>query len=276
MAHSNSCVHLTYSSVRLFWEITKRSLQRHLTYRTATITGLITNLFFGLLRASVLLALLSGSSSANGWNAQDIVTYVALTQALMVVVSVFGWSDLMNTVYRGEIAAELLRPTSLFLFWLAQDIGRSLTALVTRGISIMLVCYFVFAIKVPSSFGQWLVVLLSLGLAMVISFAFRFIVNLAAFWSPDARGMARFAFIALGFASGFLMPLRFFPDWLQHVLALTPFPHMMNSIIEIYIGSSDARVIEILGLQVFWAVTLTGLAQLILARATRRLVILGG
>ncbi len=262
--------------MRLFWEIISRSFQRHLTYRTATITGLITNLFFGLLRASVLLALLGHSSNVGGWNAQDMVTYVALTQAIMMVVSIFGWSDLMNTVYRGEIAAELLRPTHLYTFWFAQDLGRSLTALVTRGISIMLVCWLVFNIKLPHSLEHWLLVLTSLALAMTLSFAFRFTVNLAAFWSPDARGMARFAFIILGFASGFLMPLRFFPDWLQQILALTPFPHMMNSTIEIYIGSSDTRTLELLGLQFFWAIGLTVLAQLILSRAMRRLVILGG
>ncbi len=260
--------------MRLFWEITKRALARHLTYRVATITGLITNLFFGILRASVLLALLGNSSNANGWNAQQIVTYVALTQALMMVVSIFGWSELMNTVYRGEIAAELLRPTSLYTFWLAQDLGRGLTALLTRGISIMLVCWLFFQIQIPSHLWQWLAICLSLGLAMCLSFAFRFTVNLAAFWSPDAKGMARFAFIVLGFASGFLMPLRFFPDWLQQVLALTPFPHMMNSTIEIYIGSS--RTLELLALQFSWAIALTLTAQLILAQAMRRLVILGG
>ncbi len=260
--------------MRLFWEITKRAFARHLRYRTATVTGLVTNLFFGVLRASVLLALLGNSSSANGWNAQDIVTYVAITQAMMMVVSIFGWSELMNTVYRGEIAAELLRPTSLYTFWFAQDVGRGLTALLTRGIGIMLICWLLFAIKVPSNLGHWFVIFVSLALAMSLSFAFRFMVNLAAFWSPDAKGMARFAFVILGFASGFLMPLRFFPDWLQNFLSLTPFPHIMNSTIEIYIGSN--RTLELLALQAFWAIILTITAQLILARATRRLVILGG
>ncbi|MEY4529849.1 MAG: hypothetical protein RLZZ156_570, partial [Deinococcota bacterium] len=173
-----------------------------------------------------------------------------------------------------EIAAELLRPTCLYLFWFAQDVGRGLTALVTRGISIMLVCWLVFAIKLPSDVWHFLTILLWLGLAMCISFAFRFMVNLAAFWSPDARGMARFAFIVLGFASGFLMPLRLFPDWLQQFLAFTPFPHMMNSTIEIYMGSS--RWLELLALQGFWAIVLALAAQLILSRGMSRLVILGG
>lgn len=262
--------------MRLFLEIVRRAFRRNLTYRAATITGLITNVLFGLLRASVLLALLNGQSS-NGWNSSDVVTYVALTQAIMVFVSIFGWTDLMNAVYRGEIATDLLRPMSLFGFWFAQDVGRALSALLLRGCTILLISSLIFHIKIPSSFTQSLAFLMSLMLALTISFAFRFIVNLAAFWSPDARGFARFGWVIGMFASGFLMPLRFFPDWLQQVLNFTPFPHIMNTIIEIYVGSySGNQLLGVLLAQSFWAVTLVVLAQIILARASKRLVILGG
>jgi ABC-2 type transport system permease protein len=261
--------------VRLFFEIAVRSFRRHLTYRAATVAGLTTNLFFGLLRMSVLLALIG--AGANGWTARDAVTYVVLTQAVMMFVSIFGWTDLMNAVYRGEIASDLLRPTSLYAFWFAQDVGKAITVLLLRGVTIMLISAVFFPILVPSSLTQWSALLVSMTLALCISFSFRFIVNLAAFWSPDARGIGRFAFTLAMFASGFLMPLRFFPDWLQTALHFTPFPHIMNTIIEIYIGRvSGAALLETLLIQAFWAVALYALAQFILARAMTRLVILGG
>ena len=262
--------------MRLFLEIARRSFRRHLTYRVATVAGLTTNVFFGLLRASVLLALLNGST-ANGWNSSDAVTYVVLTQAIMMFVNIFGWTDLMNAVYRGEIATDLLRPMSLLGFWFAQDVGRALAALLLRGFTIILISSLLFRIKIPSSFDQILALVVSMSLALTISFAFRFIVNLAAFWSPDARGFARFAFVIGMFASGFLMPLRFFPDWVQQLLNFTPFPHIMNTIIEIYVGStSGTKLLEALTIQAFWAVGLVLLTQFILSRASKRLVILGG
>ena len=247
-----------------------------MTYRAATIAGLITNVFFGLLRASVLLALLNGQT-ANGWNSSDAVTYVVLTQAIMMFVSIFGWTDLMNAVYRGEIATDLLRPMSLFGFWFAQDVGRALAALLLRGVTIVLISSLIFQIKIPSSFTQFLALTVSMILALTISFAIRFMYNLAAFWSPDARGFVRFASVFGMFASGFFMPLRFFPDWLQQALNFTPFPHVMNTIIEIYVGSySGNRLLEALLVQTLWALVLVVLAQIILARASKRLVILGG
>jgi hypothetical protein len=43
--------------MRVYWEIAKRALSRQLTYRTATLAGLATNFYFGLLRAAGLAAL---------------------------------------------------------------------------------------------------------------------------------------------------------------------------------------------------------------------------
>ena len=262
--------------MRLFWEVTKRSFRRHLTYRAATIAGLVTNIFFGLMRAAVLVALYGNRQVVAGLDVQDVITYTGLTQAVIVYLSIFGWYDLMRAVHGGEIAGDLLRPMRLFSFWLAQDLGRALVGLVLRGFTIMLVYALLFDISYPAGW-QWGALALTLSLSWLLSFAYRFLVNLAAFWSPDARGIGRFAFVAVLFFSGFLMPLRFFPDWVQTLAYLTPFPHMLNTVVEVYLGVlSGPTLAGALAAQAGWTLALVALCQLVLARATRRLVILGG
>ena len=263
--------------MRLFWELTLRSLRRHLTYRAATIAGLVTNIFFGLLRAAVLLALLGERDSVQGLGAQEIITYTALTQAAIVYLSIMGWYDLMNAVHRGEIAADLLRPIRLFTFWLAQDLGRALVGLVLRGLTLLGVYALLFDLTTPQGGQAWLALAATVTLSWLLSFAYRFLVNLTAFWSPDARGIGRFAFMIPMFFSGFLMPLRFFPEWVQTLANFTPFPHMLNTVVEIYLGVLQGpEVLYALATQAAWAAALIALAQLVLARATRRLVLLGG
>ncbi len=262
---------------RLFYEIAARAFRRHLTYRAAALAGLATNIFFGLLRAAVLLALLNGRPSLEGLSAQGALTYTGLTQALIAFLSLFGSFDIMNTVYRGEVAGDLLRPISYFGFWLAQDAGRALAGLLLRGLTIMLIYAALFRVSVPGSLGQWAALALSLLLAWLLSFAYRFLVNLTAFWSPDARGIGRFAYVALMFGSGFLMPLRLFPDWVRAALTWTPFPSMVNTVVEIYLGLlTGSALVRALLVQATWALALVLLGQWLLGRATRRLVILGG
>ena len=263
--------------MRLFWELSKLSFQRHLAYRAAILAGLLTNFFFGLLRAAVLLALYQAQPEVAGISVQAALTYTGLTQAIIAYVSIFGWYDLMRSVYSGEIASDLLKPMDYFTFWLAQDVGRALTHLLLRGVTIMLIYASIFEITLPASPGRWAALGLALILGLLVSFAWRFLVNLAAFWTPNAVGVGRFAFGITWVMSGFFMPLRFFPDWFVTGCHLTPFPAMVNTIVEIYLGLlSGSMIIRALLEQTLWLIILILAGQLVLRAGVRRLVIQGG
>ena len=134
-----------------------------------------------------------------------------------------------------------------------------------------------FNVTYPADLGQWALLLAVLPLSWLCSFSFRFLLNLSAFWSPNARGVIRLGFVAAWFFSGFLMPLRFFPDWVQRAAMWTPFPHMMHTVAEVYLGTlSGAELLQALALQLGWAAGLTGLCLWLLRRGMNHLVIQGG
>jgi ABC-2 type transport system permease protein len=141
----------------------------------------------------------------------------------------------------------------------------------------MLGYFFLFDITFPQSPEQWFAVAAAIIFAWLVSFSFRFLVNLASFWIPNATGIARFAFILMWFFSGFLMPLRFFPVWFVSLSSLTPFPYMVNTVVEVYLGLVTGReLLSALALQLVWAVVLVLVGQGVLRAGLRRLVILGG
>jgi viologen exporter family transport system permease protein len=146
-----------------------------------------------------------------------------------------------------------------------------------RAATLMVAYAIVFDITLPSSAGHWLLVGVSLLLSVVVSFGWRFLINLAAFWTPDARGVGRFAFGLSWFLSGFLMPLRFFPRWFVRLCNLTPFPAAVNTVIEVYLGvlTGPELVRALLG-QVVWIVILLALCEFVLRAGVRQLVIQGG
>jgi ABC-2 type transport system permease protein len=263
--------------MRLFWELSKLSFQRYLTYRAAAMAGLLTNVFFGFLRAAVLVALYGTRQEVADISVQGAITYTGLTQAVIAYLSIFGWYEIMRSVYNGEVASDLLKPLEYFTFWLAQDVGRAIVNLFLRGLTIMLIYALVFKITLPANAGQWLAFASSLILGLLVSFAWRFLVNLAAFWTPNAVGVGRFAFGITWVMSGFFMPLRFFPDWFVTLCHLTPFPAMVNTIIEVYLGilTGPALLRALLG-QALWVVILVVAGQLVLRAGVHRLVIQGG
>lgn len=263
--------------VRLFWELAQRSFQRHLTYRAATLAGLATNIFFGFLRVAVMMALYGTRTEVAGMDLSAAITFTGLAQAVIAYLSIFGWYDLMRSVNSGEVASDLLKPLGYFRFWLALDLGRALVAFLLRGVSIMVLYLLFFPITVPHRPMQWVTLAVSFILSWLLSFAWRFLINLAAFWTPNAIGIGRFAFGAAWVLSGFFMPLRFFPSWFQTFCYLTPFPAMVTTTIEIYLGLlTGSALVQALLVQLFWIVVMILACQLVLRAGVHRLVIQGG
>lgn len=263
--------------MRLYWEFARRSFQRQFTYRAATLAGLATNFFFGMLRVALMTALFAAQDTVAGLNLKGAITFTALTQAAIGYLSLFGWSELMNSIHDGSISNDLLKPAGYYRTWLAQDLGRSLAQLLLRGLPMMFAYALLLGITYPETLMQWMAFLLTMLLGWLISFSVRFLINLSAFWVPNAVGIARFFFALSYFLSGFVIPLRFMPEWFVFLCKLTPFPHALNTMLEVYLGVLQGG--ELLGAilaQILWAAGLIIAGQIVLSLGIRRLTIAGG
>jgi ABC-2 type transport system permease protein len=114
----------------------------------------------------------------------------------------------------------------------------------------------------------------STALAVVISFALRFLLDLCAFWLLDARGVRGLYVVAANALTGLAIPLAFFPDAVRTALYATPFPAMLQTPIDVF-GERGATA-ALLGHQLLWAAALLAVGQFVLTRATRKLVVQGG
>lgn len=260
-----------------FFATIRTSFRRQLTYRAANLSGLATNLMFAFFRAAVLIALFNEKSVVNGLSIQGAITFAGITQALIGFLSFFSWFDVMHSINEGQVGADLLKPMNYFTYWLGVDLGRAMGSLIIRSLPLFLIFMLFYNSALPDSALQWAAFLLSVLLSELISFGWRFLVNLAAFWSPNALGIGRFAFGLSWVFSGFYMPLNLFPDWLANFSRLTPFGASVYLPIEVFINNlKGPALLEAVLLQLFWVVFFIVIDQLVLARGIRKLVIQGG
>ncbi len=263
----------------VYFALFQKGFQRMLAYRAATIAGILTNFFFGLLRAYVFIGLYEASQQATiaGYSLKDALTYTALTQALLMAIYVWGWFDIIRVVRSGEITSELLKPYHFFGAWMARDLGRGIFHLLFRGAPILIFFPFFFELTWPASISHWALFLLSVLIAILISFTWRFLVNLLAFWFVDALGIARFAYLGMTFFSGFMVPIAYFPEYLKFVVNLTPMPSMVNTPVEIYLGVVQGLALwTALGIQLGWLLFMTFVCELVYRRGVQKVTIQGG
>ena len=255
----------------------RRGYARYAAYPGATLAGIFTNTVFGFMRAFILLALYQERATIGGYDARAAVTYVWVGQALLMTVWMWGWLDIAVRVRSGDIATDLVRPVHPLRAAFAFDLGRAVYHLLFRGIPPFLIGALFYPVTVPSDPLVWLAFLTSVALAVAVSFGFRVLYNLVAFWTTDVRGAMMLAGVVANLFSGFLIPVSFFPEWLAAIARATPFPSIVQTPIDVSVGAlAGPALIGALLTQAAWAVALGLAAVWLFERGTRRLVVQGG
>jgi ABC-2 type transport system permease protein len=260
------------------WAFTSAGFRRWSTYRQAAIAGIFTNTVFGIIKLSILLAVAdSAGGTVAGYDKVALSTYAWVSQGLIAVVVIFQWTELADRVRTGDIAVDLARPVDLQLSWLAADLGRAAWGLISRAAIPILFGAALFGFRLPTDPASVVLLPVSILLAVTVSFACRFLVNLMAFWILEVRGPVLVYVLISGLLGGHLIPVQLFPDWMQVVAYATPFPSIIQSPIDLVTGQASGLHAAILvAVQLAWALALLMLGRIVLGRATRRLVVQGG
>lgn len=252
--------------------------RRWSTYRQAAVAGVFVNTVFGVIKLSILLGVASSAGgSVAGYDPASLSTYAWVSQGLIAVVMIFSWTELADRVRTGDIAVDLARPVDLQLSWLAADLGRAGWSLLSRAVVPVLFGAAFFGFHWPTDPAALALLPVSLLLAVCVSFACRFMLNLTAFWLTEIRGLVLLYVLVSGVLGGHLIPLQLFPPGLAAVAYATPFPAMVMAPIDLVTGQATGltAVAHVLG-QLAWAAGLLLAGRWVLGRATRKLVVQGG
>lgn len=266
--------------MRVYAVVAAGGFRRHATYRTATAAGIFTNTVFGFIVAYTYTALWAERPDLGGYDTAQALTFVWLGQALLMTCSMMGGgfeNELMERIRTGDIAIDLYRPADLQLWWLAGDLGRAAFHLLGRGIVPMAVGALAFDLVMPASPWRWLAFLVSVVLGVVVSFAIRFLVSLAAFWLLDGAGALQICWLTGLFFSGLLLPLNLFPGALGEVARVLPWAALLQVPADVFLGERTGwGLVGAFAFQAGWAVVLLLAGRLLQRAATRRVVVQGG
>jgi ABC-2 type transport system permease protein len=265
--------------MRMMLALSRAGFRRHATYRQSTVANTATNTVFGCLRVYILLAAASASGGVlAGYTTSQLSTYTWVTQGLIGVIAMWGWTELADKVRTGEVTADLLRPVNPVWTYLATDLGRAGHAACIRLVVPVAVGAMFFPFYWPGTPLSYVLFGLSMILAVLVCFALRYLVNLTAFWLLDIRGVNMLWTLVSGVAAGLYFPISFLPGWLANAVQYgTPFPSLMQFPADILIerGGIDGQLTR-LAIQAGWAAACLTAVLVTQSRATRKVVIQGG
>ena len=172
---------------------------------------------------------------------------------------------------------DLLKPMDFQLFMLFGRIGDFVSFFAMTAFPILIICLFTLGMQAPLNFATSIYFLLSLFMAIILSFFVEFWIGLLTFYTNYSWGLQTFQEALVSMFSGVLIPLSFFPGWLRTITNLLPFQQMSYSPVSIYLGIvKGSQVYEVLGFQLLWIVILFVLSRLFYSFAIKKITVQGG
>ncbi len=252
--------------------------RRQSTYRLAALGGLIANTTFGLLKVAILFATVrAAGGELNGYDIGTISAYIWISQGMLGSVNLNGRTDIATRIKDGGIVVDFLRPLDVQAASIVTEIGKSVFALIPRGLPTVSIGIFVVGMDLPSSPVGYGLGVLSLLLGITVSATTVYLVAAAGFWLVETRGVQVLYMVVSGFLAGLFVPIDLFPGWLRVLAELTPFPSMLMYPVDVLSGRvAGLDAVGLIGLQVMW-LCLVALAGHAMTRAGRhRLEVQGG
>jgi len=266
--------------MKAYLSIFKLRLAVQLQYRATALAAFITNFFFGVVRVMVFQVFYASTSAVQPLTLTQAVTYTWLTQ---VTFRMLPWTldtEMVSLVRTGGVAYELCRPLKLYFAWFARQTAYRLVPTWMTGVPIYLITLFLpgeFRVILPPSPAAALSCLLSLSLALILSCASSNLITISTLWTTAGDGMQRLFPALVMILSGTIVPLAFFPDWMQTGLRLLPFAGLADIPYRLYLGLiPPLEAAAALGIQAVWSGLFILLGAAILEKGLNRVVIQGG
>lgn len=252
-----------------------------LQYRTAAVSGMITQFIWGIMEILLFRAFYQASPESFPMTFQALSNYVWLQQAFLALYLIWFWeSQLFDSITNGDVAYELCRPVRLYNMWFIRGMAVRLSKAVLRCIPVLLFAWLLpapYGLTLPPDFRTWFFTLLSMTLAFLLVIAFGMIVYMSVFYTISSQGIKLLASSISEFLGGAVIPLPFLPDGIREIVNILPFASAQNVPFRIFGGDLTGREMYIsLLLQCFWFITFLLIGRAMEQRALKRVVIQGG
>ena len=194
-----------------------------------------------------------------GYSREQLVWYLVLTETVIMGTGI-QFREMQEDIQSGRIDIALLRPMPFWLLKIAEWTGQqcvSLCVLLPFSLATGLVMAGVPPLSGASAFFPPACLI-----ALQTMLAINLMIGASSLWIGESRPVAwlyqKFNFL-LG---GLLWPLAFYPAWLRHVAAATPFPAIVAGIGGFGLGKTTGGAVSDFAVQLAWLALVLALTAL--------------
>jgi ABC-2 type transport system permease protein len=262
--------------IRAYYAIMCKAFSRNMAYRSEVWLRIFGNILIVFIQISIWTALL-GTGTLNGIDIKAMITYSLINASVSMILMnrvIYVVDDKLKT---GNITSDLLKPISYPLLLFFDQLGNVIFQMIFTVVPTIFIAWLLFGFSFPTEPYAIVAFVISLLLALLISFFIGYLIALVSFWFLTTFALDWMVTALITVFSGSFLPLWFFSAEWKYIADILPFQFLGFVPAAIYLEKIDAsEIIRMIGKGSLWVLLLWLAAKLLWWRAIKRLVIQGG
>jgi len=257
--------------------IIKTQIIKSMTYEFNVYGNIIMQTIIMITSAYFWKALYKDQSMVGDVDAQSMLTYIVISSALSVLLITNVERRIEQSVVKGTVATDMIRPVNLFGMYFAEDIGSIIALIFQNMIPILLIGSLMIKAPVMADIRALPLFILSVMESFLINWLLAALFGMIAFRTMNISALLQVKKHLIRLLSGSIIPVWFFPEGVANVLNALPFVYIYQLPLSIYIGRGDwVEHIAQMKIQFLWLIALSVLFYYVQNRATRKVMVQGG
>lgn len=262
---------------KAYYYVYKTRIQKSLAYRFDVYGNIIWQCIVMFATAYFWKALYVGYETVKGVRVEDMMVYTIVSSMMSLFFITFVEQRVIQSVEKGTVATDMLKPISLFGIYFFEDLGYTTSLIFQNIIPILLIGSLCIVVPTPHSLGSFLLFVPSVVMAYLINWLLAACFSTWAFTAINMQPMVQVKKHLIRLLSGCVIPMWFFPEWLSDILNALPFVYIYQLPLDIYIGKYELDVLlGKMGIQLLWLVILWILFSFLQKRVTKHVLVQGG
>lgn len=267
--------------MRFYLSYFKLRFITQLQYRKAALAGIATQFFFGLVYIMVYLAFYESSTNSGPMEINELVSYLWLNQAFFALTYMYYRDDeIFNMIKNGNIAYELLRPKKIYFMWFSKIMAQRLSNVTLRFLPVIIVSILLpypYGLNLPLSFTNFIMFLITLFIGVLLMTSINTLYHVLSLSTLNEKGVTNIFMALADILSGGVIPIPFFPAFLQALANVLPFRYVSDLAFRLYSGNiSISEGLYQMMIQVIWFLIISIIGVIILKKSLKKVVIQGG
>lgn len=220
----------------------------------------------------------SDSMIIKGFSLNEMIVYVLISFITAVIVNADICYLISREVKDGSIAINLIRPINYQKRMFFESLGNLMyNFIIVFFIGFVVVTMIQIRYSGKISMVNTILYFVSIFAGFLINFYYSYMFGLLSFKITNMWGLTQIMNAISQLLSGALIPMVFFPSWMQGMFNFLPFSSMIYTPSMIYLGKlTNIEIIKAISIQFLWVIILMIIGRQMWKALIKELTILGG